>query len=426
MLILTGVCFILARLPDLSENPIYLRLAVALLVILLANGLWSLLSIIGVGLKRTTRTTRKQVGEVFTEYFEVRNNSIVPKVWLKVTDLAELPGGAGSRVITWLGGHQSRTHIAYAFLQKRGWFTLGPTQIETGDIFGLFRIRKDFKSKTRLLVIPYTVEIDQFPAPFGLLPGGRALRQKTLEVTPYAAGVREYVPGDPLRRIHWPTSARKQELIVKEFEKDPMAEVWIFLDARASVHTRKADKAQRTQVGLWWIRERQAFELPPDTEEYAVSIAASIAKYYIDQKREVGFVAAGQNYTVLPAERGERQLGKILETLAVLRAEGEMPLWGLIGSQLSHLTRGSTIVLISPSEDEKILTVVMELVQRGLMPVVTLIDPSSFGGEGDLTDIQSKLIRHGILTFTVSEGDDLRKVLERPNIAFDVKFIYQR
>ena len=298
-----GVSFLLARLPDLSENPIYLRLAVALLVILLINAIWSGVSIVGVGVQRLTRTTRKQVGEIFTENFEVKNNSILPKVWLKVADQADLPGSTGSRVMTWLGGRQSRTHVAYTFLQNRGWFTLGPTQIETGDIFGLFRLKKSFESKTRLLVIPHTVEIKQFPAPFGLLPGGRALRQKTLEVTPYAAGVREYVPGDPLRRIHWPTSARKQELIVKEFEKDPMAEVWIFLDTRASVHLHKESEQHIDQDDLWWIKEKQAFKLPPDTEEYAVSIAASIAKYYLRQKREVGLVSAGQTYTVLPAER---------------------------------------------------------------------------------------------------------------------------
>jgi hypothetical protein len=54
------------------------------------------------------------------------------------------------------------------------------------------------------------VDFQFFLAPFGILPGGHALREKTLEVTPYAAGVREYVPGDPLKRIHWPSSEKNR------------------------------------------------------------------------------------------------------------------------------------------------------------------------------------------------------------------------
>jgi len=394
-----------------------------LVVILVANAVWSWASIVGVRLRRTTKTTRKQVGEIFTERYEVINHSIIPKIWLKISDWMEINRGSGSRVITWLGGRQSRAYIAYTLLQQRGWFPLGPTEIETGDIFGLFLIRKEIESNTRLLVIPYTVNIKAFPAPFGLLTGGRALRQKTLEVTPYAAGVREYVAGDPLKRIHWPTSARKEKLIVKEFERDPLAEVWIFIDARAAVHIRKVEEKPESLDDLWRVKEKRDFSLPPDTEEYAVCIAASISKYYIRQKREVGLVSAGQGYTVLPAERGERQLGKILETLAVLRAEGDMPFWALIGSQLGHLARGSTVILISPSSDEKILTVVMELIQRGLIPVVIMIDQMSFGGKNDSKPLQSKLINRGVLTFITKEGDDIRTVLENPNVAFSSRLM---
>jgi uncharacterized protein (DUF58 family) len=268
------------------------------------------------------------------------------------------------------------------------------------------------------------VNIQNFPAPFGIMPGGRALRQKTLEVTPYAAGVREFVPGDPLKRIHWPTSARKQTLIVKEFEKDPMAAVWIFLDAQKSEHVHKKEKKGTDLRELWWTNQELEYQLPADTEEYAISIAASIAKYYIIQNREVGLVSAGQSYSIFPAERGERQLGKILETLAVLRAEGSIPLWGLISSQLGHLSRGTTVILITPSREEKILTVIMELIQRGLLPVVILIQTASFGSEKSTSDLESMLVNRGILTFVVREGDDIKSVLESPKVFFNRQNIF--
>lgn len=431
LLALIAVSFLLTRIPELANNLIYTRLLITLLIILVVNALWAGFSLVGVDISRISRISRKQVGEIFNENFEVNNRSLIPKIWLKITDRAALSGVAGSRIITWLGSHQTHAYLAYSLLENRGWFTLSPTTIESGDIFGLFLVRKSFTSYSRLLVIPNTFDIQGFPAPFGSLPGGRALRQKSLEVTPYAAGVREFVPGDPLKRIHWPSSARKQKLIVKEFEKDPLAEVWIFIDAQAEMHVKATNmEALGTREYWWvkysWIKKAPEYTLPPDTEEYAISIAASLAKYYIQQSREVGLVSAGQNYSILPAERGERQLGKILETLAVVQAKGEVPFWHIVSSQISHLARGTTLILITPSSDEKLLTVVMDLIQRGLMPVVILIDQSSFGGEEDVSSLEEKLTNQGILTFVIKAGDHLKTALESPKYIVDERMVYRR
>ena len=421
ILLLAGVSFIVSRLPWLAQNPIYTRLWIAFLVVLVVSFVWANSSMWGISLYRSTRTTRKQVGDVFAEDYEVINQSIIPKVWVKVTDMVDILGGSGSRVLTGIGGQQSRSYIAYSLLQKRGWFTLGPTKVESGDVFGLFLFQKTFENHQRLLVIPFMVDIQFFSTSYGILPGGHTLREKTLEVTPYAAGVREYVPGDPLKRIHWPSSARKQVLIVKEFEKDPLAEVWIFLDAGKSTHIRSGDENTTDLDRLWLMRSHKAFRLPPDTAEYAISIAASIAKYYINQKREVGLVSSGQAYTVLPAERGERQLGKILETLAVLQSEGDLTLSALVNSQVAHLARGSTILLITPASDKKILTIAMNLVHRGLMPVLILIDGSSFGGEGSVDEVANQLTNLGVITFIVREGDNIKNVLEAPRAVLNTR-----
>lgn len=406
------ISFTVSRLPNLGENPIYLRLAIALLIVMLFNGVWIALSMIGVSFTRSTQVHRKQVGDLFIEYYELRNKSPVPKIWVKILDQSELPGESSSCLLTWVGAHRTKTYDAYSRLERSGWLELGPTIIETGDVFGLFQTQKIIPSKDKLLVIPYMVDIPRFPAPYGTIPGGRARRQKTLEVTPYAAGVREYVPGDPLRRIHWPTSARKQKLIVKEFEKDPMETVWIFIDADQSCHFEKVIREKPKLNDLLWIRQQRKFKLPPVTEEYAVTIAASITQYYIDQNREVGIAASGQQYSVLPPERGERQLGKILEMLAILEPTGDLSLLGLVSSQINNLTRGSTIVLITPSSDEEIIRLVIALLERGLLPVVILIDQASFGGSGDYDLLEKDLKNCGVLTFLVKCGEDLSVVFE--------------
>lgn len=395
-------------------------------VLLFVSGFWAATSMIGIRVERMTRSNRKQVGEIIKENFEVINRSIIPKIWLRISDESEVPGSSGSRVITWIGPRQAKTFVSYTLLQKRGLFNLGQTSIESGDLFGLFWVKKKFHSENRLLVQPFWYELNSFPAYSGIQPGGRALKQKTLDVTPYAAGVREFVPGDPLKRIHWPSSARQQKLIVKEFEKDPLAEVWIFFDASDKVHIHPEKTDYITLSETLWEPQRHGFQLPPDTEEYAVTISASVAKYYIDQKREVGLVSEGRKLIVLPPERGERQLGKILETLAVLRAEGYLPLWKLVSSQYNHLTKGATVVLVTSSPDEQFVSIITTLILRGLLPVVILIDQKSFGGVQASYDLSSKLEALGALIYLVRKGDDIKKVLESPQMISTGRHFFTR
>ena len=89
--------------------------------------------------------------------------------------------------------------------------------LSSGDPFGLFTRKKAYPADETLVVLPMTVNISTFPPPAGLLPGGKMIRLKTMDVTPHAAGVREYVPGDPMKRMHWKSTARRGHFMVKEF-----------------------------------------------------------------------------------------------------------------------------------------------------------------------------------------------------------------
>jgi uncharacterized protein (DUF58 family) len=79
------------------------------------------------------------------------------------------------------------------------------------------------------------------------------------------------------------------------------------------------------------LLRRRKVKLPPSTLEYSISITASLAHYFIEQRRAVGLVTASQrSYKVIPAERSERQEAKILEALAFLQAESSLshcPAW---------------------------------------------------------------------------------------------------
>jgi uncharacterized protein (DUF58 family) len=394
----------------IAGTPLYYRLSYLWVLLLVGSWFWSRLALRGVYLRRTARTLRAQVGQIFEERFEIDNTGLAPRPMLIVRNESPLPDSQGSRVFPLIEGKRGRSYVARTRLLRRGVFPLGPTVLESGDPFGLFPVSRTIAVADSLMVYPMMVEVPTFPNPPGLLPGGEALRRRTQHVTTNAAGVREYAPGDPLNRIHWVSTARRERLISKEFELDPQAEVWIFLDADRDVQAVLSSEIPAEGRHEFWERVTK-IPLTPSTEEYGVSIAASLARYYLRQGRAVGFVSAGQSVSVLPPERGGRQLGKILEALALLRAEGELPLHGLVQMQAQHCPRGSTVVVITPSVSQEVALAVDYLHRRGLRPVSVLINAETFNGQTGSQKLVGMMKILNVPVRRVDCGMDLAKAL---------------
>ncbi len=393
-----------------TGSPLYSRLCYLWGGLLLVSWVWSRLSLGGVQIERTARTRRSEVGHIFEERFHVQNNGRTPRLWVEVRDESPLPGSQGSRVLTMLGKRQGSSYRARTRLVQRGVFALGPTVLASGDPFGLFPVSRTLPHEASLLVYPMMFAVRSFPNPAGLLPGGEALRQRTHHVTPNAAGVREYAPGDPLNRIHWVSTARRNRFMVKEFELDPLAEVWILVDAGRAVRAELPYTPPVNAADALW-HPTLKLELSPSTEEYAASIAASLGRYYLQRGRAVGLVSHGSALNVLPPDRGGRQLGKILEAMALLRCDGAVPLLALVSGQARSLPRGSTVVLITSSTDPDVALAVDYLLRRGLRPVVVLLHADTFGGPEGAAALADKIRSLNAPVCEVICGADLETVL---------------
>ena len=389
---------------------LYVRLAYLSGILLAVSILWANYSLAGIRFQRHARSLRASVGDIFEETFEVLNTSRLPHPYMEVLNESPIPQAAGSRTLTWVRAHQTRTYLARTWLTRRGVFPLGPTSVVSGDPFGLFSARFDVPPADRLLVLPLIIPIGSFFSPLGFLPGGKAIRSKAREVTPHASGLREYAPGDPLKRIHWPSTARRDRLMVKEFEQDPQAEVWIFLDAQREVQAGLA-QATPTTWQEWVFDRRPELTLPPSTVEYGVSIAASLAHYFIAERRAVGLVTGGPVYTAIRAERSDRQESKILETLAFVTGEGALALPSLVDLQASQMPFGSSALLVTPSVDDGVLLAADLLQRRRLNPVVILLMAETFGGPPGSDALAARLAERSVPVCRVENGAALREVL---------------
>jgi uncharacterized protein (DUF58 family) len=390
----------------------YVRLLYLGSLLIIIAWVLSMLSLNGIKVGRQARSLRASVGDIFEEHFEVSNASKLPKLWLEVSNESSIPNATGSRLITLLRARQKRSYTARTWITNRGGFQLGPTKITSGDPFGIFRVSRVFPASSTLMVLPMIFHVNQFLSPPGLLPGGRAIRRKSMDITPHAAGVREYVTGDAMKRIHWPTSIRRDQLMVKEFEQDPQAEVWLFLDTYKSVHIQKASEEIISPVDDLILLRRPKFKLPPSTLEYSISITASLAHYFLEQRRSVGLVTSlGRSYKIIPAERSERQEAKILEALAFLQAESTFTLPSLVTAQLGQLPQGSSAILVTPMIWSELLLGVDSLQRRKLRPVVVLLMSQSSGSRTSNEDLAKSLAERNVPVCRVYCDADLSETL---------------
>jgi hypothetical protein len=191
----------------------------------------------------------------------------------------------------------------------------------------------------------------------------------------------------------------------------------LFLDAFRPVHASLPESEIPVQEENLWLR-RPKISIPKDTFEYAVSVAASLANYFLMDRRSVGLMCAAGKLTVVAGERGERQINKIMETLAFLQPEGSIPLYGLVSMQAKLLPLGSGVILITPSAHPDLLLVVEELQRRNLRPVVVLIKSETFGGMGGTEEMAANLFSRNIPVSQIGLWDDLGVQLIMPAMYF--------
>jgi uncharacterized protein (DUF58 family) len=273
---------------------------------------------------------------------------------------------------------------------KRGLYTVGPLTVRSGDPFGLFRVRRTFGALHSLLVYPLPEALPHFWAPPAELAGDGRLRRPTHFVTPTAASVREYEPGDSFARIHWPSTARLGQLMVKTFDVEPASDVWVVLDLQREVQAGAGDQS---------------------TEEYGVRIACSVANHFLAGHRPVGYMASGAEPTVLPPDRGRQHLARILEVLALARGVGTAPLADLLNQEGGRFGRRSTLVVITPSTEEGWVAALEGLVERGVKVAVVALEAASFGARGSPLLAFSALAAGSLPTYWVRRGDDLAAAL---------------
>jgi len=381
--ILTGV-FALA-----NGHEIFFRLAYLILLVIVGSWLWTRYCLSGTEVDFSGSTTQATVGQRAWANLTAFNHSRIPKLWFEVDTKTQLPTPWPPHVVHLQPGRSRNWRINFE-CEQRGRFLLGPTEVRSGDPFGLFQKTAILGQTHSLLVYPATVPLTHFFLPPADLPGEGRRRRRTHFVTPNAASIREYVYADSFNRIHWRSTARTGKLMVKEFELDPASETWVILDLDQSV---------------------QSGEGQQSTEEYGVTIAASVVKHYLDANRPIGFMSYGRQPVTHRPERGGQQFVKIMESLAVARADGQVSIAELLAGEMRRFGRFTTLLIVTSSTQEDWVHQTQHLIRRGARIATVLIEPATFGGAQDAILAVSALLATRVPTYIVKKGASIQEAL---------------
>ncbi len=389
VIVLAGVLFVLAIFGGVGVLFVVFY-AVAITVVL--SLLWAHLLARGVSLVRQPSVGHLQVGSTLEERFYATNTSIAPVSWLEIDDHSNFPGYPASRIES-LGSKQMKNWRLEWRCRRRGRYHLGPLTLRTGDPFGFFTVVQEYADTISFLVLPQVVDLPGVELPRGAVAGSTSGGARAIQITNTASSLRDYAPGDSFKRIHWPTTARRNTIFVKEYDLERSSDLWIVLDMDASLLLGEEEES---------------------TEEYAVRVAVALANRVLRENRAVGLLASSATQVLIAPDRGGGQFNRILTELAAVHADGTVPLAQALNMAGSVLGRGATVAIITASADITWVRSAVGLSQHGLSPVVFVVDPKSFGGTADGVKVAAEALHSNIPCNLIRRGHRFRVMSQEP------------
>jgi uncharacterized protein (DUF58 family) len=284
--------------------------------------------------------------------------------------------------------HGRRLSVRYVLRRlPRGRYVFGEVRVELADPFELERVAVELPTPGALLVYPRLVRLDRLFSETGTRShDGRRLllrRQSGFELH----GVREYEQGESLRRVHWRSTARRGQLMVKELEDAPRDEIAVLLDADATA-----------VVG-------ESFDVQ-------VRAAGSILESYVRRGRRAVLAVNSERRDVQQVHSAAADWRRALELLAAVDPSGNAPVARLLAEEDSAPARALELVVVTARLEPALVDRIVQRVLSHRKVSVVYVDSASFNGAGRRREpLLLRLHAAGVPIAVVRAGDDLAAAL---------------
>ncbi len=375
------------------RQPLLLLLGLLALFILLVADMWAKYCMRNVRYKRELSEKRVLFGEEITLSLSIENAKLLPLPWLEIEEIVPRDlhfSGSNLRMsvssnsfllesLFSLRWYERVTRRYSVLCVARGVHTFGPTTMRSGDVFGFQSRQEALANRQYLLVYPMIVPLARFSLPARHPFGDYNAPRRMLEDPSRVVGVRDYMYGDDLRRVHWKATAHTMQLQSKLYQPTTTYTLVIFLNVA-------------TQLDVY-------YGIHPELQELAICVAASVANWALDEGLAVGLYAnttmympelgmslsTGQDGSTekttsvenivaeqlkrrrihLPPSCNEEQRRRIMETLARIQSYFGTPIEDLLQAERGRLPAGATVVIVTSAISDPLLEALSRVRQSG-------------------------------------------------------------
>ncbi|MEX2158113.1 MAG: DUF58 domain-containing protein [Dehalococcoidia bacterium] len=340
----------------LASNPPLLSLGLFVLLAGALARLWADRALTGVEFERRLPENRAFPGEHLTVVYRLSNRKLLPLPRVELRDWlpealadsapASMSGAVAYPKTTNLGPRERKSWTLDLPCPQRGYYRLGPATLRSGDGFGLFTSEREEPSTAGVVVYPRTVPLPDLGLPSARPIGDRKGRQWIFDDPLRIAGIRDYQPGDSIRRIDWNATARRGQLQSRVYEPSTTPHVIVALNV---------DTLERPWQGY-----------VPDLLEAGIVQAASVARWAFDQRYAVGLLANGSfpesdRPVRIPPGRTPDHLIRVLEALGGIGPLTLTSLADVLEQERHRLPFGATLAVVTALADEPLAAVLRRL-----------------------------------------------------------------
>ncbi len=318
------------------------------------------LALVALEVEATLEPRRLVAGETATLTVRVTNRKPLPIPWMDLSvELPDgiapprLPHGMPATSVSASFAPRARERVTLRFpleVARRGAYVVGPMRVRAGDWLG-------FMQEERRVAV--ALEIVAHPAPVGvrdrhlasLRPVAETATRRGLVPDPLRfRGVREYRGGDPVKEIHWKTTARLGALHTKVYEPATS------LDAVFLVNVASYDQ--------YWV------QVDPDGAELVIAASAELVRLAAEAGRQVGLITNGlDNLTHerprSALSRGPRALTRCLDILARLGPYAGAAPETVFLKERGRMPSGATLIAVTPNLRPRLAAALVVLRRSG-------------------------------------------------------------
>lgn len=390
----------------------------ALLVILARVS--SLMWLAGLDAERSISADTIQQGDTIEVSLIIRNKRGWPIPWIFIEDMH--PGfchrsGDNTRLAVLMPGRS--VTIRYKLtVPKRGYHRIGPSVMESGDLFGLQRRFRTGNTQDYVSVLPTITYIETFNFSSRRPQGPVRVSHRIYEDPSRLAGLREYQRGDPLNRIHWKTTARTGELWTKTFDPSAVTGGTLILDMHEDSYP-PDDREARMELAITTTASI-AYLLQSSGEQVGMITnaidAAEIARYEVESRQtlsrgEVAEAIVGEARSSrlsplrVPTMRTTQQSRVIAENLARVVPGKVLDVTSLLMEEFRGLPRDAALLPVVAQVTDTFALALAEMKLSGFAVTVFCV-----GNQNAYETAAALLAPHSIYVFHIREERDLHEL----------------